>query len=218
VNEILVTATGTPLLASVDELSGRRVFVRRASSYYDSLLALNKRLESSGKAPVLIEAAPPNLDDDDLLEMVNAELLPAVIVDDYVARFWKQVFPGIVLHDKVPVRSGGNLGIAIRKNSRTSRRPSTGSWASTGWVARSAIRWSADTAQGYQESLRDHSARSRVGAVGRGGPAKSSSGPTPKEPLQEVAGRVYLQVKMTVAPPIGSVERSRLRPWEAGSW
>jgi membrane-bound lytic murein transglycosylase MltF len=117
VNEILVTGPGTPPLASVDDLSGRRVFVRRASSYYQSLLALNTKLESSGKAPVLIEAAPPNLDDDDLLEMVNAELLPAVIVDDYVARFWKQVFSDIVLHDSVTVRSGANIGIAIRKNS-----------------------------------------------------------------------------------------------------
>jgi len=48
--------------------------------------------------------------------MVNAGLLPAIIVDDYLARFWKRVFPGIVLHENVAVRSQGALGIAVRKN------------------------------------------------------------------------------------------------------
>jgi membrane-bound lytic murein transglycosylase MltF len=117
VNEILVTSPGTPALSSVDDLSGRRVFVRQATSYYLSLLALNKKLESSGKTPVIIEIAPQNLDDDDLLEMVNAELIPAVIVQDYLAKFWKKVFPGIVLHENVAVRADANLGVAFRKNS-----------------------------------------------------------------------------------------------------
>jgi membrane-bound lytic murein transglycosylase MltF len=117
VSEILVTAPGTPPLSGIDDLAGRRVFVRRTSSYYQSLLDLNKTLASSGKESVRIEAAPENLDDDDLLEMVNAELIPAVLVDDYLARFWKKVFPKLVLNEHVSVRSGGKLGIAIRKNS-----------------------------------------------------------------------------------------------------
>jgi membrane-bound lytic murein transglycosylase MltF len=117
VNEIVVTPPGTPALASVEDLSGRRVFARKTSSYYQSLLALNKKLEAGGKPPVIIEVAPENLEDDDLLEMVNAELIPAIVVDDYLARFWKKVFTGIVLHENVAVRSGGSLGVAIRKNS-----------------------------------------------------------------------------------------------------
>ena len=116
VNEIVVTGPDEPPLSSVDDLSGRRVFVRKTSSYYHSLLALNEKLQSKGKAPATIELAPDNLEDDDLLEMVNAELIPAVIVDDYLARFWKKVFPGIVLHENVKVRSDGSLGVAIRKN------------------------------------------------------------------------------------------------------
>src|SRR5262245_33615939 len=84
VSEILVTGRATPLLERVDDLAGRRVFVRKTSSYYQSLLELNKSFQSRGKDPVVIEAAPENLDDDDLLEMVNAGLLPAVIVDDFL--------------------------------------------------------------------------------------------------------------------------------------
>jgi hypothetical protein len=41
---------------------------------------------------MMIRDAPPNLEDDDLLEMVNAGLIPAVVVDDYLAAFWKKIF------------------------------------------------------------------------------------------------------------------------------
>ena len=116
VNEIVVSGPGTPELTSVDELSGQRLFIRKSSSYYQSLMTLNEKLQASGKAPVIIEAAPENLEDDDLLEMVNAGLIPAVIVDDYLAAFWKKVFTGIVLNEKAAISSGNSLGVAIRKN------------------------------------------------------------------------------------------------------
>jgi membrane-bound lytic murein transglycosylase MltF len=117
VNEIPVTAPGTAPLASADDLSGKTVFVRRSSSYYASLQALNGRLAAGGRPPVRIEEAPESLEDDDLLEMVNAGLIPATVVDDYLARFWKQVFTGLVLGDRAPLRTGGRLAVAIRRNS-----------------------------------------------------------------------------------------------------
>ena len=51
------------------------------------------------------------------MEMVNAKLVKAIVVDDYLAEYWKQVFPDIVLNTGAAVRTGGELGIAIRKNS-----------------------------------------------------------------------------------------------------
>jgi len=115
VNEIVVTAPGMPKLMSVEDLSGQTVFSRRSSHYHDSLVAVNAKLKAAGKPLVTIEDAPEALEDDDLLEMVNAGLIPAVVVDDYIAKFWKKVFPGIVLHENVAVTSGGSLGVAIRK-------------------------------------------------------------------------------------------------------
>ena len=116
VSEIVVTSPGEKPLSSVEDLSGRRLFVRKSASYYQSLLALNEKLEASGKAPVVIEAAPENLEDDDLLEMANAGLLSTVIVDDYLARFWKKIFKDIVLNEKAAIRDGSSLGVAVRKN------------------------------------------------------------------------------------------------------
>jgi len=116
VDQIVVTGPGSGTLTSADGLSGQRIFVRKSSAYEKSLLALNEKLEAGGKPPVMIEIAPDNLEDDDLLEMVHAGLIPAVVVDNYLARFWKKVFPGLVLHENVAIRSGGSLGVAIRKN------------------------------------------------------------------------------------------------------
>jgi membrane-bound lytic murein transglycosylase MltF len=77
---------------------------------------LNERFKSHGRPPVVIRQAPPNLEDDDLLEMVNAGLIPAVVVDDYLAAFWKKVFRKLVVHDSITLHSGGTLAIAVRKS------------------------------------------------------------------------------------------------------
>ena len=55
------------------------------------------------------------LEDDDVLEMVNAGLAPITVVDDYLAEFWSKVFTGITVHSDVAVRSGGSLAVALRK-------------------------------------------------------------------------------------------------------
>jgi len=117
VSEIVVTAPGVAPLASVEDLSGREVFVRPSSSYHASLRALNSRFEQEGRQPVLIIDAPESLEDDDLLEMVNAGLVEMTVVDDYLAEFWSQVFTDMQLNRGATLRTGSNLAVAFRKNS-----------------------------------------------------------------------------------------------------
>jgi membrane-bound lytic murein transglycosylase MltF len=117
VSEIAVTPANGPALATPDDLSGREVFVRRSSSYYESLQRLNESLKSRGRAPVIIEEAPEALEDDDLLEMVNAGLVDITIVDDFVVEFWRQVFPDIRPHSGAAVRTGGEIAVGVRKTS-----------------------------------------------------------------------------------------------------
>ena len=50
VNQILVTGPGAPAIASVDDLSGKRVLVREGSAYQESLNALNEKLAGAGQA------------------------------------------------------------------------------------------------------------------------------------------------------------------------
>ena len=116
VSEIVVTAPDVPPLATTDDLSGREVFVRKSSSYYESLQQLNASLTSRGKPPVVIKEAPEPLEDDDILEMVNAGLVDISVVDDFVAEFWRQIFPNVKINEKAAVRTGGEIAVGVRKD------------------------------------------------------------------------------------------------------
>jgi membrane-bound lytic murein transglycosylase MltF len=112
-----VSAADAPALQSLDDLAGREVFVRKSSSYYESLSALNQRFAGQGKPGMRIKLMPEALEDEDLLEMVNAGLIPLTIVDRHKADFWKQVFPRIVVRHDIAVRTGGDIAWAVRKDS-----------------------------------------------------------------------------------------------------
>jgi membrane-bound lytic murein transglycosylase MltF len=117
VSEVVVSGPGAPAIASVDDLSGKDVYARKDSSAWESLVALNEQLKAKDRPPVAIREVPGNLEDDDLLEMVDAGLVPAVVVHDYLAEFWKKIFTNLTVHDTVAVRTGAEVAVAIRKNS-----------------------------------------------------------------------------------------------------
>ena len=71
-----MTGPTAPAVKSLDDLSGHEIRVRPSSSYYGSLAALNKTLAK----PIKITAIDENLEDEDLMEMVSAGLLPWVVV------------------------------------------------------------------------------------------------------------------------------------------
>ena len=64
----------------------------------------------------MVNVAPDVLEDDDVLEMVNAGLAPITIVDDYLADFWSKVFTDLKVHCDVTLRTGGELAVAFRKD------------------------------------------------------------------------------------------------------
>jgi membrane-bound lytic murein transglycosylase MltF len=115
VRKPVVTATGQPAVATPDDLSGREVHVRKSSVAHEQLLALNTSLRAAGKAPVRIVEASEVLEDEDILEMVNAGLVPATVVDGHVAEFWRQIFTSIVVQPAA-LSTDGKIGWALRRN------------------------------------------------------------------------------------------------------
>jgi membrane-bound lytic murein transglycosylase MltF len=122
VSEVVLTGPASPAVATLDDLAGKEVFVRKSSSYYESLAALNQRFASEQKQPMTLKEAPEQLEDEDLIEMLNAGLVAIIVVDKYKASFWKQVFPKIKVHDDMAVRTGGEIAWAIRKDSPELKR------------------------------------------------------------------------------------------------
>jgi membrane-bound lytic murein transglycosylase MltF len=117
VSEVVVSGPAAPALKSLDDLAGKQVFVRKSSSFRESVVALNRDLAARRRPAVIIKAAPETLESEDLIEMVAAGLVPLTIVDRHVADFWKQVFPQITVHADIAVRRGGSVAWAMRKNS-----------------------------------------------------------------------------------------------------
>jgi len=117
VKELVITGPKSPVIASTDDLAGKTVHVRKASSYYESLDALNGRFKKEGKPAAKLVLVPDALEDEDMMEMLNAGLLEIIVVDDWKAKMWAQILPGIKVNEQVAVREGGKIGWAIRKGS-----------------------------------------------------------------------------------------------------
>ena len=117
VRQVVVSGPASPKIASLEDLSGKEFFVRRSSSYYQSLVALNQRFAAAKQPLIVLKEAPETLEDEDLLEMLNAGLIPLIVVNQHTADFWKQIFPQLAVHADVAVRSGGEIAWAIRKGS-----------------------------------------------------------------------------------------------------
>ena len=117
ISELVVTGPKSPSIASADDLSGKTVHVRKSSSYYESLKALNSRLQKEGKPAVNLMAVPDALEDEDMMEMLNVGLLEAIVADDWKAKIWAKLLPKVRVNEGAVVWSGGLIGWGIRKGS-----------------------------------------------------------------------------------------------------
>lgn len=116
VNEVVVTHKGVAAPAHVTDLSGREVFVRESSNYYQSLQSLNRALGKMGKKPVKIVKADEDLETEDILELVNTGAVTTTICDSHIAKIWSGVLPNIAVHSGVIVREGTKIAWMVRKD------------------------------------------------------------------------------------------------------
>ena len=117
INQIVVTGPQSPKLVTLDDLAGQDVFLRKSFSAWEHVERLNERFQKEGKSAAKLRAVPDNLEDEDVLEMVNAGLLSTTIVNDYVAKLWSKIFAELQLHSDIAVNTGGEFAWAMRKNS-----------------------------------------------------------------------------------------------------
>jgi membrane-bound lytic murein transglycosylase MltF len=90
--QIVVTGKDFGPVSSLDDLAGKKIFVNPLTTYYQSLL------------------------DEDLLEMVNAGILPATVTLSERARLWASVLPHISPQPNLVVADAGDLAWAMRKD------------------------------------------------------------------------------------------------------
>jgi membrane-bound lytic murein transglycosylase MltF len=117
VKEIVITNSKIPQLNTIEDLSSQEIHLRKSSSYYQHAVQLNETFEEKGLKPMEIVEADEHFEDSDLLEMVDAGLIPMVVVDDHEAKFWGGIFKNIKLNPDITINEGGDIGWAFRRSS-----------------------------------------------------------------------------------------------------
>ena len=117
VKEILVSGPASEPITAIEGLSGKTLHTRRSSSYHESLEALNERFAATGLPPVDIVTVDEHLEDEELLEMVNAGLIPRIVIDSHKAEFWAQIFDSIEVHSDIVLRDQADIAWAFRPES-----------------------------------------------------------------------------------------------------
>jgi membrane-bound lytic murein transglycosylase MltF len=116
VTQIVVTVPNFGTVSTLADLGGKEVYANPLTSYYTNLQKVNEALQKEGKSPIVIKAADKNLLDDDLVQMVNAGLIPATVTTKQRAALWSQILDNVQTHPDVQVARGVQLGWVMRKN------------------------------------------------------------------------------------------------------
>jgi len=116
VKRIIVTGNELAGVESFDDLVGTDIYVNPLTNSYGDMTKLSEERAKAGKARLSVKATDKNLVEDDLIEMVNAGLIPATAAMEHRAMLWQQVLPNIKLHPAMVVSGGGQLAWVVRKN------------------------------------------------------------------------------------------------------
>ncbi|MFC3607019.1 MltF family protein [Stutzerimonas tarimensis] len=98
---VLVTRQGTRVYQSLEQLSGRSVALAPGSAAGPRLARLNNELMARKKAPIVIEWVDPSLAVEDVLDMVQAGIYPATLVEQSIAERWAKVLPKLRIERQV---------------------------------------------------------------------------------------------------------------------
>jgi membrane-bound lytic murein transglycosylase MltF len=111
---VIVSGPGEQL-SHLEDLSGREVYYFQNTILFEKLRGLSAALQHDGKPPIHLLPAAPDLQLDDLLEMVNAGLVPMTVAEDKVAQYWAKVLPKLKVHSDIAVAESP-LAWAVQHN------------------------------------------------------------------------------------------------------
>lgn len=113
--QVVVTGPSAPSIATVDDLAGKEVFVRKFSRYWPNLERLNAQFQQAGKPAIILKEADPNLEDEDILNMVNSGVVGVTVTDDMIAGLWAKVYEQLNVHNDIKLASDDQIGWLVQK-------------------------------------------------------------------------------------------------------
>ena len=115
--ELIVTGPAGRAITNFDDLLGDTVYIRGSSSYFEHLQIFNDSLLKVGKSIIHMKPMDEHLEDDDILEMVNAGLIPFTISNAFTVTLWEPLLTDIRAYPDLAIKTGGEVAWAMRKNS-----------------------------------------------------------------------------------------------------
>ena len=115
--ELVVTGPGAPNLSSKNDLAGQEISIQTTGSYQNSVEQLSKSLVGKGLPPIAIDEVDELLEPDEILELVQAGLLPVTVMDQHLAEFWSRIFLNLTVHNDLVVATERDIAWAFRKTS-----------------------------------------------------------------------------------------------------
>ncbi len=116
VTQIVVGGPKLGPVSSLQDLSGKEVYVNPLTANYELVRKLSDSFKQAGKPPINLVAADKNLTDDDIIQMVNAGLVAATVTSKPRADLWSKVLDHLTPHPELVIASGDQLAWAMRKN------------------------------------------------------------------------------------------------------
>lgn len=117
IDEVVVGHKEGADLRAIEDLEGRKIHVTAGTSYVTHLKKINLRLRKQFLRPIRIIEADTHLEEEDLLQMVDAGIYDLTVVDSHLADIWSKTLPNLRSFTKMPINSGGEIAWAVRKSS-----------------------------------------------------------------------------------------------------
>lgn len=116
VRKVLITGPAAGDVHSKADLAGLNIAVRAESAELDAVRTFTAAAAAGGVRQPQVHALAATLDDEDLLEMVDAGLLEATVTDDYIAAYWSRRLARLRVHSSIVFEEGVTIAWAVRRN------------------------------------------------------------------------------------------------------
>ncbi|MEL7559754.1 transglycosylase SLT domain-containing protein [Stutzerimonas chloritidismutans] len=113
---VLVSRQGGPHYHSFDQLSGRSLALSAGSAAGSALDRLNRTLMQAGRAPIAVEWVDPTLAVEDVLDMVQAGVYPATVVEQPIAERWVKVLPKLRIESTLTLGAPADMHWFVQKD------------------------------------------------------------------------------------------------------
>ena len=106
----------TPPRSSRRSISPAARFTCAATAATTTISSHSMAARERRGGPVSIKEVDARLEDEDILQMVDAGIIPATVGKRPIAEFWAQLYDQLAVHSQVPLRSDGQIAWALRKD------------------------------------------------------------------------------------------------------